>query len=220
MSTKKEASQIDWHSGFAGGLNLSLRDYAAQVEIEREVQLNKKPLRMDALVVKKNDDVYIDNALGRGFKKYNIIEYKNPKDELNIDVVWKTIGYAGIYKSLGRRVNEIPAEEITVTIVRYSKPVHLFKLIDNNHGKVISEQAGIYRLENIICIPVRVLVLKEISDPKLLALKIMKENADEEDVRAFVSEITKYNTPGDKQDADAVMQVSASARHLLMKMRD
>ena len=44
-------------------------------------------LMVDFLVIKKNDDIVINNAVGLDFLKYNIIEYKNPNDELNIDVL-------------------------------------------------------------------------------------------------------------------------------------
>lgn len=39
------------------------------------------------LVIKKNDDIVINNAVGLDFLKYNIIEFENPNDELNIDVL-------------------------------------------------------------------------------------------------------------------------------------
>lgn len=211
MKKSEETSQIDWHSGFAGGLNLSLKDYLQDIEISREVQLTKVPIRMDCLILKKKDDVLIDNDLGRGFRGHNIIEYKNPDDELNIDVVWKTIGYAGIYKSSGRYVNEIPAEELTISIVRTRKPVKLISDVEKSCGKVIREQDGVYRIEGIISVPLRIVVLNEVSDPKLLALKVMKKNADENDIREFIKETAKYSAPGDKQDADAVIQVCAKA---------
>lgn len=220
MLKSEETSQIDWHSGFAGGLNLSMKEYLQDIEISREVQLSKKPIRMDCLILKKREDVVIDNDLGRGFRGHNIIEYKNPDDELNIDVLWKTIGYAGIYKSLGRTVNDIPAEEITISIVRARKPIKLFDLIANDYGEVISEQDGVYRIEGIISIPLRIVVLDEVSDHKLLALKIMKKNADEDDVREFIKEAAKFNTPGDKHDADAVIQVCGKANtDLFEKMK-
>ncbi len=129
---KGNAGQIDWHSGFAGGLNLVMKSYISDIEINRELQLSKEPLRMDYLIIKKNRDVIIDNALGRGFRKYNIVEYKNPDDDLNIDVLWKAIGYAGIYKASGRTVNEIPEDEITITIVRTRKPRELLKNLSKN----------------------------------------------------------------------------------------
>ena len=47
-------------------------------------------------------------------RKYNIIEYKSSKDELNIDDYYKTVGYACLYKGYGENVDIIPADELTV----------------------------------------------------------------------------------------------------------
>ena len=88
----KQKDQIDWHSGFAGGLELVFRDYKDQLSIEREHSLSKQPLRIDFLLLKLNPGIIIDNAIGRLFKTHNIIEYKNPYDELNIDTLGKVIG--------------------------------------------------------------------------------------------------------------------------------
>ncbi|MBP3277494.1 MAG: hypothetical protein J6M44_00915 [Butyrivibrio sp.] len=55
--------RLDWHSGFEGGLMLSFRKYAKDIEIEREHPLSKEPLRVDFLVIKKRHDVVIDNAV-------------------------------------------------------------------------------------------------------------------------------------------------------------
>ncbi len=211
MCEKDLTSQIDWHSGFAGGLSLSMRDYISVIRIEREILLTKEPIRMDFLVVKKNEGVLIDNALGRGFRKYNIIEYKNPKDELDIDVIWKIIGYAGIYKSLGRTVDEIPANELTMTLVRARRPRKLLRYFESQNINVKVNQPGVYEIKGIINIPLRIVVLKEVTDIKLVPLKVMDYDADEGDIKAFLRESSKYSLPGDKQDADAVLQVSASA---------
>ena len=125
-NNRQNKAQIDWHSGFAGGLELVFRDYKDQLNIEREHSLSKQPLRIDYLLVKVNPGTIIDNAIGRLFKTHNIIEYKNPYDELNIDVIWKVIGYAALYKGLGRNNNDIPSNELTITIFRHSKPNTLF----------------------------------------------------------------------------------------------
>ena len=47
-------------------------------------------------------------------RKYNIIEYKSSKDELNIDDYYKTVGYASLYKGYRENVDIIPADELTV----------------------------------------------------------------------------------------------------------
>lgn len=85
----KNKKNIDWHSGFAGGLGLCFRKYREHITIEREHLLSKQPMRIDFLVVKKQPDIVIDNAIGRNFRTHNIIEYKNPYDAINIDVIWK-----------------------------------------------------------------------------------------------------------------------------------
>ena len=66
-------SRLDWHTGFEGGLRLSLRNYAYFINIEREHYLSNEPLRIDFLVIKKTPDAIIDNAIGRGFRGHNII---------------------------------------------------------------------------------------------------------------------------------------------------
>ena len=93
-----ENIQIDWHSGFSGGLHLVLRIYKDGLHIEREHYITNEPTRIDHLIIKKDPDLFVDNSIGRAFREHNIIEYKNPNDSLNIDVVWKTIGYAGLRK--------------------------------------------------------------------------------------------------------------------------
>ena len=125
MDTEK--SRNDWHSAFAGGLSLSFRAYKNDIEIIRELLLTELPPKIDALLIKKKHDVVLDNDMGRAFKEFNVIEYKNPNDTLNIDVVYKVIGYAAYLKGNGRTLNAIPAQELTMTILRSAKPIKLFK---------------------------------------------------------------------------------------------
>ena len=209
--------RLDWHSGFEGGLRYSLRNYADDIEIEREHLLSKEPLRIDFLVVKKNEQVVIDNDIGRSFKKYNLIEYKNPDDALNVDVLWKCIGYAGIYKNLGNTVDAIKADEITITICRSRKPLSLFKQLEKSGFVVSKLYPGIYQISGIVVIPIMVAVLSELHDKELNALKIMTSNADETDVRSFIEEASKLKRSGDKSNADAVLQISANVNRTIFE---
>ncbi len=213
--TEKEKHRLDWHSGFEGGLWLSLRKYISSLHIEREHPLSEEPLRIDFLVIRKTAGVEIKNSLGRNFRKYNIIEYKNPNDELNIDVLWKAIGYTGLFKSFVKTVNEIRISEITITILRARKPVKLFKELEQEGKRVISDDPGVYRIEGMIEIPILVIVIKELKDRELLALSIMRHNADEEEVRAFLTEAGNYTEPGDRRHVDAVLQISAGVNTAL-----
>lgn len=214
----ENTQQLDWHSGFAGGLSLSLRKYRDSIEIEREHYLSKEPLRIDYLLIKKNKDVRIDNSIGRAFRGHNIIEYKNPNDALNIDVVYKCIGYAALYKGLAAKVDDIPEDELTITIFRSGKPEKLFDQLKKKGRKISNPYPGVYSVNGIIDIPLQIIVTKELSDPELIPLEILMADANEDAVRAFLNE--KYSIPGDRNDADAVLQISASVnRELYEQLR-
>ena len=117
-----EKTEIQWHPGFYGAAELELISNKDSLEFQREINLSKMPLQMDLLIIKKLADVEIENEIGRIFKKYNVLEYKSPADGLSIDDYYKTLGYACLYKSLGDTVNQIPAEELTVSVFRDSYP--------------------------------------------------------------------------------------------------
>ena len=76
---------------------LELAENREDLVYEKEYNLNTKPLEIDLLVIKKGKDVRIVNEIGRSFRGHNIMEYKSPKDELNIDTFYKAGAYAGLY---------------------------------------------------------------------------------------------------------------------------
>lgn len=216
-----DKQRLDWHSGFEGGLMLSLRKYAKELEVEREHPLSSEPLRIDFIVIKKNSDVVIDNSIGRGYKKYNLIEYKSPDDELSVDVLWKVIGYACLYKSMGDKVDAIKADEITVSIFRSRKPTKLFDYLKQRDDKSVEkDDNGIYRITGLISIPITIVVIRELVDYDLKALSIMMQNADEEIVKGFLEEARSYTESGDRRFADAVLQISVRInKELFQRLR-
>ncbi len=207
--------RLDWHSGFEGGLMLSFRKYAKDLEIEREHPLSKEPLRVDFLVIKKRHDVVIDNAIGRKFKTFNLIEYKNPNDELDIDVLWKVVGYACLYKSMGPTVDAIKSDEITMSVFRSRKPVKLFKQLTNLGLSVEKVNEGIYCVSGLVVIPIYIVVIRELTDDGLKAIAIMRPDADEDTVRRFLREADSYTEPDDKRFTDAVLRISTTINQAL-----
>ena len=91
--------------------------------------------------------------MGKIFRKHNVIEYKNPDDSLNSDVVWKVIGYAGLYKGLAEHVNEIPAEELTISIFRNRYPRELFKEWKKEGIEISHPYDGVYYVEGVVPAP-------------------------------------------------------------------
>lgn len=203
--------KIQWHPGFYSGLELELRDYKDYLEFQTEYELSRKPLRMDILVIKKNPNVVIDDPLASFYSTHNIVEYKSPSDGLTIDDFYKVIGYALIYKGLGKSKNAILRSEITISFYRDSCPRELIHDLKNEGATVEEVQSGIYSVEGIIDIPIYIFVISLMAPEKYLALKILKKNASEKDIKLFTTQAIQYESQGDRNNIQAVLEVSAAA---------
>ena len=202
--------KIKWHQGFRSGLQLELRDYKDILEYDPEHELSQMPLKIDVLVIKMKAGREISNPIASFFKKHNIIEYKSPSDELSIDQFYKTIGYTCIYKSLPKRVNEIPAEEITVSIFRHTYPKKLIKDLRSAGAEIIEENPGIYKITGMFYIPIRIIVTSRLSD-EYVALKILAKNIKKESVEKFLRNITEFDDKDDRENIESVLEISTSA---------
>ena len=205
---------IQWYPAFCAAAELELSANRAELDFQREYNLSKKPLQIDLLVVKKLDDVNIQNEIGRIFRRYNVIEYKSPGDGMTIDDFFKTVGYACIYKGLGETVDQIPIDQLTVSLFREGYPEELFRSLEKYGLKIKKEFDGVYYIEGLL-IPAQIVVTKELESGKHWSLKILSRNALEEDIRGFVEDAQNFTGPGERANVDAVLQVSVSANYKL-----
>ena len=113
-----EDTKIQWHPGFVAAMSMEFKEDREKLDFESEHNLNTRPLEIDLLVIKKEPYAEIHNEIGKIFRGHNIMEYKSPKDSLNINTFYKVIGYACLYKSYEETVNEINAEDLTISLVR------------------------------------------------------------------------------------------------------
>ena len=65
-------TNIQWHPGFIGAMNLELKKNRDDLLFEKEHNLNTRPLEIDLLVIKKQAGVWVDNEIGRIFKGHNL----------------------------------------------------------------------------------------------------------------------------------------------------
>lgn len=215
MGKNLEKTEIQWHPGFCGAAELELLSDRDALEFQREYNLSKKPLQIDLLIIKKVADIQIENEIGRIFKEYNILEYKSPTDGLTIDDYYKTIGYACLYKGLGEKVNQVPAEELTLSIFREAYPRELFKALRES-GYTIEEQfPGVYYILGNVLFDTQVVVTRRLSRETHSSLRILSRNADAEDVRTFLTKARRLDSPGNRHNADAVLQASIHANKRL-----
>lgn len=212
MADSLEAVKIQWHPGFYGAAELEFLANKNELEFQREFHLSKEPVRMDLLIIKKLADVRIENELGHIFKKYNVVEYKSPDDALSIDDYYKTVGYACLYKGLGETVDQIPADELTVSIFRESYPREMFEAMKNLGLEIKEKYPGIYYISGKQALfDTQIVVTKQLDKGIHHILHVLSKNVKEEDVRAFVEEAVQISETGDKNNVDAVLQVSVSA---------
>ena len=210
MGRGDRIDSIKWHLGFYGAAELEFSANKGDLQFTQEANLSKEPLRIDLLIVKKLTDAVIQNEIGRIFRRYNIIEYKSPDDNLSIDDFFKTVGYACIYKGLGETVNQIPAEELTVSIFRESFPQKMIAALRQS-GMAIEERfQGIYYVSGQIPFRAQVVVTGQLAHTHH-SLRILSKNADENDVRAFLEEAVCLSDPGDRDNISAVLEVSTAA---------
>lgn len=207
-----EAASIQWHPGFYGAAELEFISNKGDLEFQREFNLSKEPLRMDLLIIKKLSDVRLENEIGHIFKKYNVVEYKNPDDALTIDDYCKTVGYACLYKGLGETVDEIPAGELTISIFRESYPREMFQAMKNLGLEIEAHSPGIYYITGKQALfDTQIVITRRLDKDTHRTLRVLSKNVKEEDVRAFVKRMTQISEPGTKNNINAVLQVSVSA---------
>lgn len=206
-----EETSIQWHPGFYGAAEIELVSNKGDLEFQREYNLSKEPLRMDLLIIKKLSNVKIENEIGHIFKKYNVIEYKSPDDGLTIDDYYKTVGYACLYKGLGEVVNQIPTKELTVSIFRESYPRELFESLKREGLKIEKKYSGIYYISGQILFDTQIVVTKQLDKETHQSLRILSRKAQGDDVRSFIEAAAHLTDPGDRNNVEAVLQVSISA---------
>ena len=212
MADILEAVNIQWHPGFYGAAELEFLSNKGDLEFQREFNLSKEPIRMDLLIIKKLADVRIENELGHIFKKYNVAEFKSPDDALSIDDYYKTVGYACLYKGLGETVDRIPADELTISIFRESYPREMFEAMKNLGMEIKEQYPGIYYISGKQALfDTQIVVTKQLDKETHRTLRILSKHVREEDVRAFVEKAVQMSEPGDRNNVDAVLQVSVSA---------
>lgn len=136
-----------WHPAFGAALRIELADELDKLQIEDEHLLSKKPMQVDYLIVKNDENQVIHKNIGQLFRKYNIVEYKSPEDNLSINDFYKAYGYACFYQSDTEKITEVLPEELGITFVCNHYPRKMLKHIQRVRGITVKKREdGIYEL--------------------------------------------------------------------------
>ena len=211
-------TKIQWHPGFVAAMNLELEENKDDLIFEDEYNLNTRPLEIDLLIIKKTSDIKIKNEIGAFFREYNVMEYKAPGDSLNVDVMYKVLGYAALYKSYGEKVDSVKAEDITVSLVREGRPEGLFEYLKRHDIKMSNPIKGIYYLEDKFLFPVQIIVGVELDKESHIWLKALTDKMQKQDMKNFLEEVSRITEKGKRELADSVLEVSARANKALIEL--
>ena len=203
--------KIQWHPGFVAAINLELEENRDDLIYEKEYNLNTKPLEIDLLVIKKDSNVQMVNEIGKLFRGHNIVEYKSPDDHLDIDSFYKAGAYGCLYKASGESVDERPADDITISIVRDSKPEGLFRYFEEHHIKVSNPYVGIYYILDAVLFPTQIIVGRELNQKNHTWIKALSNKVQKQEMRELLERVYSLTEKFDKELADSVLEVSIRA---------
>lgn len=209
----EKPDKLQWHPAFYAAAELEFKEDIEDLSLEHEYPLSKEPIRIDLLILKSIPKRKLKNEIGHIMRTYNIIEYKSPDDGLTIDDFFKTIGYACLYKGYGKNVNQIPPDEITVSLFRAGYPGELFLTLQDYGYKIEKRNSGIYDVTGNLPFPVQVIVTRLLHTENHSSLRILTNQAEKADIERFLHETEHLTNPGDRENVSAVLEVSAKANY-------
>ena len=216
MGVKDEIGRVEYHYGFYGAIHVQYEPTHVRMEYRQEYELGSEPVRMDMLIL-KHDQTPLTDPIGRFFKKHNVLEYKSPLDSLSIDDFYKAQGYALLYKGLGRMVDEIPLEELTVSLFRHAYPRALFAKLESQGLFIEPVHPGVYHLSGAISVPTQVVVTSRLPRGEYEAFHLLAEGADKMELLRLLELTEEYPEPGMIEYVRAVLNVSISINERLFR---
>lgn len=213
MSDKK----IQWHPGFVAAMDLEFGENRADLIYEKEYNLNTKPLEIDLLVIKKDPGVQMVNEIGKLFRGHNIIEFKSPEDHLDIDAFYKASAYGCLYKAYGSVLDERPADDITVSLVRDARPDGLFRYFEGHQIGMTNPYAGIYYVTDAVLFPTQIIVGKELEKEGHTWLKALSDKVQGQEMRELLEKISGLTGKLDRELADSVLEVTIRANERVVE---
>ncbi len=179
----------DWHAGFEALLKIETFRYEDKVSIRIEEEIGIMPPRTDFIILVEDEKVEFEKEIFKSFRRYNIIEYKNPADSLNERVIRKVCGYANLLIGSAEHEGDIPSDQVTLSIFRAAKNSEMFAQMEKEGNLKKSETPGIYNVNGITDIPFQIVITDELKGEEYAAYRALTEKAAEEDVTRVIEEI-------------------------------
>ena len=207
MEKEKTKERIQWHPAFYAATQLEFRKDSENLEFQNEKKLSNAPLSVDVLIIKKKPGITTKSTIGRIFRQHNIIEYKAIRDSLNVDVFYKVIAYACLYKTRGKHVNE---NDISITIVRFTEPRGLMKWFSENGYGIEKKYNGIYYIKGAM-FPCQVIVINDLDHKEHIWMKALTDRIDRKTILDIEAEAESTTEIHNKRLMRDVLYASITA---------
>lgn len=134
---------VDYHAGFISALKATYDDRYDSLETIKEYVLGERPPRLDAIVLKKRDNVRLTDSVGSFFRRHNVFEFKGYGDGISINDFYKAQAYALLYMTVERTVNEVPPDTVTVTVMQTRHPRAVCSHLTERGCEIVERADGI-----------------------------------------------------------------------------
>ena len=212
--------KTEWHPAAYSAIRLELIVNKTDLKYNQELELTAKPIRTNMVIIKKNPGVMLENPIGHIFKEHNIIEYKSPEDALNIDTFYKAVAYAIFYKINTTKVNDIKADDMTITFIREGKPKKLMNQLKELDMDVVTKEPGIYYVKSQLFKYIQIIVTKELDNEKNVWITSLTKNIDEDHLRRIFVRANDLKDNDDRECVSALMEVIFKENSQAFKMRE
>lgn len=186
------------------------------MEYLQEHELGEEPVRMDMLILKQ-DATPLEDPVGSFFRTHNVLEYKSPDDHLSINDFYKAQGYALLYKGLSKTADDVPIEELTVSIFRHAYPREMLRRLRECGFTIKESHPGIYHVSGAISVPIQVVVTSRLPEGRYEAFKALAKGASKEDILKLLKLADESADPKMVDYIRAVMSVSIAVNEKLIE---
>ena len=130
----------------------------------------KQTTSLNKLIIKVKESERIQKNIGRIFRKYNIIEYKEPGETLTINDFYKGYGDGCFYLSNIDLESDIQPKELTITFISTSYPDKMIRHLKSFRKlEVELMETGIYYVTGDVII-FQIIVINELDSQENKAL--------------------------------------------------
>ena len=101
---------------------------------------------------------------------------------------------------------EVPVSDITITLLRASKPVKALRRLRESGYRIDNAYPGIYYIEGMVDIRMQIIVTSELDGDDYVALRIQRKNAAKKDYKLFSDNVRSVYTLEENEYLESIVK--------------